>query len=141
MRHTPLSFPHLFYSPCRELDIDSGGGRRRLRTSGLLSDGAPGLRELRAHGEPRVRDAGGWTLLPGENTRQSFFCSLSVCYNVLFLCSPVPGTAPGKSSCHNRKCPDLMMSLCVNGGVSSPKRSRIKMNIVRGSYKVAVLPH
>lgn len=33
----------------------------------LPSDGAPGLRELRAHGGHKVNDAGGWTLLPGKD--------------------------------------------------------------------------
>ncbi|MED6234549.1 hypothetical protein ATANTOWER_028558 [Ataeniobius toweri] len=41
------------------------GGRRRQRSVERLSDGAPGLQELRAHGESGVSDAGGWTLLTG----------------------------------------------------------------------------
>ncbi|KAG7487024.1 hypothetical protein JOB18_044851 [Solea senegalensis] len=47
--------------------LAGGGGSG---AAGLLSDGAPRLRELRAHGGPGVSDAGGWTLLPGSGCSQ-----------------------------------------------------------------------
>lgn len=104
-------FFSLFHPPDwrTEFGYRRGGGGGR-RTSGLLSDGAPGLRELRAHGGPGVNDASGWTLLPGKDGAQSFFVFL--CCYVLFPCSPVPDTALGECPWHNRKCPDPVMSLC-----------------------------
>lgn len=61
-------FPLFLITPLKDWVWESAGGGRRQRTSGLLSDGAAGLRELRAHGGPGVNDAGGWTLLlPGKN--------------------------------------------------------------------------
>lgn len=110
--HSSLIFFFFLFSilPTDGLSLDIGRGGGGRRTSGLLSDGAPGLRELRAHGGPGVNDASGWTLLPGKDGAQSFFVFL--CWYVLFPCSPVPDTALGECPWHNRKCPDPVMSLC-----------------------------
>lgn len=63
-----LSFFFFFILPTDGLSLDIGrGGEEARGPTGLLSDGAPGLRELRAHGGPGVNDAGGWTLLPGKD--------------------------------------------------------------------------
>lgn len=66
---------------------EAGGGGGR----GAFSDGAPGLLELGAHGEPGVSDAGRWTLLPGKKRWQSFhgFC----CFFLHFYCCAVPCSA------------------------------------------------
>lgn len=49
-----------------------------------------------------------------------------------------PGGAPGGCPWHNRKCPDPVMSLCVEGGLSSPLK-RKHLNDIFSSYDVPVL--
>jgi len=99
-----------------------GRERRRQRTSGLLSDGAPGL-QLRAHGGPGVNDAGGWTLHPGKDGRQSFYSSFCGAIIDFCLCSPVPGTALGECPVAQYKMSRSYMDVIVNGGVFSSWRN------------------
>lgn len=86
-----------------------------------------------------MNDVSGWTLLPGKDGSQSFLVLLCDNVIVLFTASPVPGAAPGGCPWHNRKCPDPVMSLFVEGGLSSPPKRKHLNDIFTSSYDVPVL--
>lgn len=75
---------------------------RRQRTSGLPSDGAPGLRELRAHGGRRVNANSGWTLLPGKNRKVLFYNATMLVYIYFSNKGSHLGIAPGECLWHKR---------------------------------------
>lgn len=58
--------------------------------------------------------------------------------NVLFLCFTVPGTALEECPWHKRKCPDPMMSLFINGVVSSTIRYYTIQYFFTGNYNVPI---
>lgn len=75
-----------------------------------------------------MSDAGGWTLLPGKNSGQSFFRFFAAIMYFSPLRCVVPGSALGESPWHKRKekCPVIVLSLFVNGGLSFAKKKKVK---------------
>lgn len=75
-----------------------------------------------------MSDAGGWTLLPGKNSGQSFFSLFAAIMYFSPLRCAVPGSALGESPWHKRKekCPVIVLSLFVNGGLSFAKKKKVK---------------